>query len=440
MHAKCERVRTRVNAEPVTIRVTKCPYDATAKGSHPRQDSSRRFCGSSTLVFVSSGSDLPLPTFFHNPPNTQAPAPAETTEPAKEPAEEPAPAPEPAPETAAEDQEPEKPAEQNEPDVQAIMRKAQAIADKAVADHAAAAGGGERDFSREDAEERKRSRSRSRSRERDAGDLLPPKAFGAPADAGAPVVIEGTGGHEGRIIGRGGSTIKDLQSRYQVNVQIKRPEGITEVTGVGAEQCAAEIRKIIEDAKAMGPGGGGGGGSAPPMDPNDVKETIPCEGVEGRIIGKGGQHIRALIERTGARVKVFSDRHVCEISGPPHAVQAAAQIVNDQIADFRAGGQGAGLTAQGGGGGGGGYAQPQGYGGYAPPQQAYGGYQQPAYGGYAPQQQQYGGYAPPQQQPAAGPALTGASGLPPGWQELASDGQVYYWNTETGATQYERPM
>ena len=76
--------------------------------------------------------------------------------------------------------------------------------------------------------------------------------------------------------------------------------------------------------------------------------------------------------------------------------------------------------------------------GYAAPQQAYGGYAAPqqAYGGYAAPQQACGGYAAA---PAPGPALTGNTNLPPGWQELTSDGQVYYWNTETNVTQYERP-
>ena len=153
-----------------------------------------------------------------------------------------------------------------------------------------------------------------------------------------------------------------------------------------------------------------------------------CDGVEGRIIGKGGQNIRALMERTGARVKVFSDRHICEISGAPQAVAAAAELVNAQVADFRAGGQGAGIAGGAGGGMSAGMGAP---GGYAP---AGGGYGAP--GGYAAPQQAYGGYAAA---PAAGPALTGNTNLPPGWQELTSDGQVYYWNTETNVTQYERP-
>ena len=67
----------------------------------------------------------------------------------------------------------------------------------------------------------------------------------------------------------------------------------------------------------------------------------------------------------------------------------------------------------------------------------------------------YGGYAQPGPDPYAGvgyagggdpaaasrgPAPTGATGLPDGWQELSSDGQVYYWNTHTNVTQYERPQ
>ena len=139
--------------------------------------------------------------------------------------------------------------------------------------------------------------------------------------------------------------IKDMQARHAVNIQIKRPEGVTEITGAGAEACAAEIRGIIRDAAAQGPGGAPGGGApAGSLEPGAVTETIMCDGVEGRIIGKGGQNIRALMERTGARVKVYSDRHICEISGAPPAVAAAAELVNAQVADFRAGGQGAGIA------------------------------------------------------------------------------------------------
>ena len=358
-----------------------------------------------------------------------------------------------------------------------MMQRAQAIAAKAIADQAAVEAAGASDPSRKrerDAEDPDRAvRARSQSPDRGEPSLLPPQAFsgGGGGGGGGLVIVEGTAGHEGRIIGRGGAMIRELQDRHGVRIQIKRPEGVTEVSGAGADAAAAEIRKIIADAQTGG-GGGGGGPTQPPTDPNAVSETIMCDGVESRIIGKGGQNIRALMHRTGAHVRVISEVHQCIITGAPHTVAAAAAEVRDIIANFRATGSAGGAGPAGGGGYGGGgsygggygggYAAPQqqgygggGYGGgYAPPQQGYGGG-----GGYAQSAHphghgSYGGYAQPGPDPYAGvgygggdpaaagrgPAPTGATGLPDGWQELSSDGQVYYWNTHTNQTQYERPQ
>ena len=162
--------------------------------------------------------------------------------------------------------------------------------------------------------------------------------------------------------------------------------------------------------------------------------------------------------------------HQCIITGAPHTWRPRPRGARHR-ANFRATGSAGGagppaaadtaaaeVTAALGGG----YAAPQqqgygggGYGGgYAPPQQGYGGG-----GGYAQSTHphghgSYGGYAQPGPDPYAGvgygggdpaaagrgPAPTGATGLPDGWQELSSDGQVYYWNTHTNQTQYERPQ
>ena len=178
------------------------------------------------------------------------------------------------------------------------MQRAQAIAAKAIADQAAVEAAGASDPSRKrerDAEDPDRAvRARSQSPDRGEPSLLPPQAFsgGGGGGGGGLVIVEGTAGHEGRIIGRGGAMIRELQDRHRVRIQIKRPEGVTEVSGAGADAAAAEIRKIIADAQAGG-GGGGGGPTQAPTDPNAVSETIMCDGVESRIIGKGGQNIRA---------------------------------------------------------------------------------------------------------------------------------------------------
>ena len=218
-----------------------------------------------------------------------------------------------------------------------MKAKAQAIADKA-----AAMSGGDDD--------------RGVKRDREGDDMLPPDAFENPAqrqrtsgfDAppaegaapAAPVVdapgaVEGpapitlqTAGHEGRIIGRGGQNIMRMQDQYQVRIQVKKDQGITEVSGAGAEQCAAEIRSIMDAANAALAAGGSGYvvGDAPGQAPagGGASRIIPCAGVESRIIGKGGQNIRALRERTGAQIKVRNETRDVEITGHPQAVEAAA--------------------------------------------------------------------------------------------------------------------
>ena len=259
-----------------------------------------------------------------------------------------------------------------------------------------------------------------------------------------------------------------MQDQYQVRIQVKKDQGITELSGAGAEQCAAEIRSIMDAANAALAAGGSGYvvGDAPGQaTAGGASRIIPCAGVESRIIGKGGQNIRALRERSGAQIKVRNETRDVEITGHPQAVEAAAAAIEEIIHNFNttgSAGPGPGAGRGGGGGGyGGGYAQPGGYaqqGGYGGGYQQQGGYgggyqQQGGYGGGYQQQgyaqggydqgAQYGGY---QQQGAAygggggGPAPTGATGLPPGWQELSANGQVYYWNTETNVTQYERPQ
>lgn len=89
---------------------------------------------------------------------------------------------------------------------------------------------------------------------------------------------------------------------------------------------------------------------------------------------------------------------------------------------------------------GGGYQQQGGYGGYQQPQQqGYYGAPQQGYGMAAPygqQPQAYGGYG--QQQAPPPPPQAAASASP--WKAAqAPDGQVYYYNSATGETQWNKP-
>ena len=325
-------------------------------------------------------------------------------------------------------------------------------------------------------------------------------------------------GNEGRIIGKGGAKIRELQAKYEVVMQLNRENGCVEIMGdrTNVLECEVEILRIIEEGTArnaekekqlqnQGRGGqhhqrgerggrgeekrgggdrGGGGGQG--------REEIPCAGMEGRIIGKGGETIRRLEADSGARVRINRERLVCEISGEPGCVETAVRLVHELMASSGA--------DRGGGGGQQGRQQQQNvYGGQAFGQQQHQIYGQPAAAAAATTTQVYGAAAATYGQPAASSHVATAvapvygqqqqqqysygtqqqvygqataptssaapvygqqvygqqvqqvapppvarhhpiSSLPPDWEEVNQDGQIYYWNTRTNLTQYERPV
>ena len=317
-------------------------------------------------------------------------------------------------------------------------------------------------------------------------------------------------GNEGRIIGKGGAKIRELQAKYEVVMQLNRENGCVEIMGdrTNVLECEVEILRIIEEGTArnaekekqlqnQGRGGqhhqrGERGGRGEEKRGGGGREEIPCAGMEGRIIGKGGETIRRLEADSGARVRINRERLVCEISGEPGCVETAVRLVHELMASSGA--------DRGGGGGQQGRQQQQNvYGGQAFGQQQHQIYGQPAaaaaatttqvYGAaaatygqpaasshvatavapvYGQQQQQYS-YGTQQQvygQATAPPTSSAApvygqqvygqqvqqvapppvarhhpiSSLPPDWEEVNQDGQIYYWNTRTNLTQYERPV
>jgi len=187
-------------------------------------------------------------------------------------------------------------------DVAEIKRRAAAISAKATTDLAGKPDSGG-DYSR--SADRGRERSRERSRERDE---RPPtkwdaSATGAAAGGGKdPAAIQGgppsrpgdwpcpqchnncfasrsicfkcgaprpaqydpagTGlvgdsikikiaGYEGRIIGKGGSVIREIQERTGAHIQIFKDVGICDVSGTGAQAAAEEIRRICAECMEL---------------------------------------------------------------------------------------------------------------------------------------------------------------------------------------------
>ena len=153
-------------------------------------------------------------------------------------------------------------------------------------------------------------------------------------------------GYEGRIIGRGGETIRRIQQETGARISIDRASGECVVSG-STEQVilgSAAVKNIIAEAGERGGGGGGNGGGnggfRPPSGPFEAEETIPCAGSEGRVIGKGGETIRRLQEETGCRIDIEKGSGLCTIKGTVAAVRAGAAAVRRQIEDGDGGGGG----------------------------------------------------------------------------------------------------
>merc|ERR550532_2207154 len=167
----------------------------------------------------------------------------------------------------------------------------------------------------------------------------------------------------GLIIGRGGEQITRLQAESGCKIQMAQDsQGMAErqctLTGnPGAIATArASIERIIANEGTGpprgaggpgGPGGGGGGGGnfgGPPMGGGGgggsmsgggcFEMLVPGHKV-GLIIGKGGETIKQLQERSGAKIIIIQDsaelanEKPLRITGDPNGVETAKQLVTE---------------------------------------------------------------------------------------------------------------
>lgn len=124
----------------------------------------------------------------------------------------------------------------------------------------------------------------------------------------------------GLVIGKGGETIKYLQHQSGARIQVARdgesdPRSSTrqvELMGTPEQISRAEqlVKDVIAEASAGTPGGGGlgGRGFGGPVGPagEQVQVKVPNNKV-GLIIGRGGETIKNLQSRSGARIQVQND-------------------------------------------------------------------------------------------------------------------------------------
>ncbi|KAJ6435171.1 hypothetical protein OIU84_000400 [Salix udensis] len=161
-------------------------------------------------------------------------------------------------------------------------------------------------------------------------------------------------GRVGVIIGKGGETIKYLQLQSGAKIQVTRdmdadpnsPNRMVELMGTPEQISKAEqlINDVLAEAEAGGSGTisrryAGQGGS------EHFSMKIPNNKV-GLVIGKGGESIKNMQARSGARIQVIplhlppgdtSTERTVHIEGTSEQVEAAKQLVNEVTSEVRRG-------------------------------------------------------------------------------------------------------
>ena len=255
----------------------------------------------------------------------------------------------------------------------------------------------------------------------------------------------------GRIIGRGGETIKSLQASSGAHVAIDQnvDEGAPrKIVISGATACVDVATELVENL-LLGTGVGGG----LLVTPGQVTRHVECpKEAVGKIIGRGGETIRGIQMATGARLQIDQTRQPCQVvmAGNEACVEACVNVVKEIIEggstavfnEIARGGQGFGGQGYGGGawghpgggagGAGGAYGAPNDAATYAQQQAMYA--QMYAQMGYTPDFEAQQSAAPT----VAPVAPTVAPANP--WRAVDDGkGNIYYYNALTGVSQWEKP-
>ncbi|GAU31332.1 hypothetical protein TSUD_315420 [Trifolium subterraneum] len=257
--------------------------------------------------------------------------------------------------------------------------------------------------------------------------------------------IEIPNGRVGVLIGKGGETIKYLQSQSGAKIQVTRDmdadpnSTVRMVELMGTSDAVASAEKLINEVLAEAEAGASGGGTrrmAAQSGGDEFSMQIPNNKV-GLIIGKGGETIKSMQATTGARIQVIplhlppgdtSTERTLKIDGAPEQIESAKILVNQILTGenrLRNSGNSGGYTQQG--------YQSRPPSSWAPPaapaQQPGYGYGQPgSYSGPSPQynmpQPPYAGYPP--QQDGGYSANWDQSTVPSHQQSTHASGYDYY--------------
>ncbi len=156
----------------------------------------------------------------------------------------------------------------------------------------------------------------------------------------------------GLIIGRQGENLRRVEGESRCRVQFVPPTGqhdvyrLCKITGPRAQREEAKemINRIIQDSGMRGGGRGGSDGGhresrpppsnlPPPKDTDDSLQIMVPDRTVGLIIGRGGETIRDLQERSGCHINIVGENksvnglRPVNLIGPPAAARLAKELI-----------------------------------------------------------------------------------------------------------------
>jgi far upstream element-binding protein len=169
----------------------------------------------------------------------------------------------------------------------------------------------------------------------DSGGAAAPPPLSVAGGSAATLCVAIPGDRAGAVIGRGGTTIKQIQARTGTHVDVPR-EGdagnpavrTVVITGSSLAACEAARAEVLAALQQHDTPAGG----APPPPGHAIFHATVSDERAGALIGKGGATIRDLQERSGCRIQVApspdaAGLRLVTIAGPLAGVQQArAQV------------------------------------------------------------------------------------------------------------------
>ena len=123
------------------------------------------------------------------------------------------------------------------------------------------------------------------------------------------------------VIGRGGSKIRQLETKSGARLSVKRDTTVLEISGT--EEQVKEAKTLVQEVISSVAGSR--------FEMKLTRETV------GYVIGRGGSTIREIQQKSGARLQIVRDNRNSEdvslhISGNANSVETAKKLVNEAIA------------------------------------------------------------------------------------------------------------